>query len=134
MQLGLIVQLNHRRGSCPHPAESTVVMTVYDIDGPHLVRARYCGCSRAASESGNTRLDQLFAQRWFPATWKQPKTLFTFKLLSHFHILNLQSKCNMYDFYHTILRHCNNAGIKYQAVSGRSRLGCIEITLPSESL
>lgn len=117
MDLGLIVQLNHRRGACPSRSTSTHVLTVYDTNGDHQVRVSYCDCSHASTESGNTRVDQLFAQKWFPATWTQPRTVFTFGVLQQFHILNLQSKCNMYDFYRSLLRIRNNAGIENQPVS-----------------
>jgi hypothetical protein len=123
IDLGLVVQLNHRRGSCPKRVNSTTVFTVYDTNGCHNVRINYCGCARSLSDTGNTRLDQIFAQRWFPATWKRPQTVFTFNLLQTFHILNLQSKCNMYDYYHTILRRQDNAGISYQPVGHYIKVG-----------
>jgi hypothetical protein len=117
MDLGLVVQLNHCLGSCPVRETATVVLNVYDINGCHQVRVNYCGCARSISESGNSKLDQIFAQQWFPATWKQPRTVFTFRLLRQFHIINLQSKCNMFDYYQSIVRMRNNAGTKYQPVS-----------------
>jgi hypothetical protein len=116
MRLGLVVQLNHRRGPCPNPLPP-VLFTVYDINGVQSVHVQYCGCDQFASRSGNARLDQIFAQQWFPATWKQPRTVFTFAVLHFFHVLNLQSKCNMFDFYRTILRIQNNAGLDHQPVS-----------------
>jgi hypothetical protein len=118
MDLGLVVQLNHCRGACPCRSASTTVLTVYDTNGDHQVRVSYCDCPRAVvTELGNTRLDQLFAQKWFPATWTQPRTVFTFAVLQQFHLLNLQSKCNMFDFYRSLLRIRNNAGIENQPVS-----------------
>lgn len=117
MTLGLVVQLNHRRGECPQRKTSTVIFTVYHTNGDHQVRVSYCGCPRATTDTSNVRLSQIFAQRWFPATWSQPRTVFTFDMLQQFHILNLQSKCNMYDYYRTILRIRNNAGVENQPVS-----------------
>jgi hypothetical protein len=63
-----------------------------------------------------TAIMQLFRQRWLPATWNAPRTVFTFEFLNTFHLLNLQSKCNLYDYYHATLRQTNNADLQHQPV------------------
>jgi hypothetical protein len=125
--LGLVVQLNHRNGQCPHNESPTTLFMVYDTNGCHQVQVRYCTCSRSKTNSGHNRVEQLFAQRWFPATWQRPWTVFTFNLLQMFHLLNLQSKCNMYDFYHTILCRQDNAGITHIPVILVCSVSCITL-------
>lgn len=51
-------------------------------------------------------------KKWFPATLIRPQTVFTFDLLDTFHELTLQGKGNLFDFYHTLLRKTDNAGIE----------------------
>jgi hypothetical protein len=111
MELGLVVQLNHRQGDCSYSLLQACDFTVYDVNGVHTIKMAYCGCRQ------DTAISQIFRQRWFPATWKQPRTAFSFGLLKLFHIVNLQSKCNMYDFYRSILRLTNNSGVYHLPVS-----------------
>jgi hypothetical protein len=112
--LGLVIQLNHRRGNCISPVSPFRDFTIYDVNGMHQVKISYCGC--CSHDSSNTFIAQIFRQRWLPATWKQPRTAFTYALLRMFHIVNLQSKVNMYDWYKSLLRLSNNAGLDYQPV------------------
>ncbi|KDQ49016.1 hypothetical protein JAAARDRAFT_144062 [Jaapia argillacea MUCL 33604] len=44
---------------------------------------------------------------YFPATLKQPSTVFTFSLLNHFHPSTLQSKVAAYDYF-IVLKHLSN--------------------------
>jgi hypothetical protein len=55
--------------------------------------------------------------RWFPATLVRPHTAFSFRLLSFFHQLQSQNKTNLYDFYNTIIRLSNSAGLSPEVVS-----------------
>jgi hypothetical protein len=113
--LGLVIQLNHRQGDCPAPVPPFRDFTVYDVNGVHQVKVVYCGCH--LTDPDHVLVHQIFRQRWLPATWKQPRTAFTYSLLKMFHIVNLQSKCNMYDWYNAMLWFNNNAGLVHQPVS-----------------
>jgi hypothetical protein len=114
-ELGLLIQLNHRRGNCPQATTQTRGFTVYHTNGVHYVNIAYCACRSHLAH--NSRLGQIFRQRWLPATWKRPRTAFTFACMNQFHLLNLQSKCNLYDYYHALLRITDNGDLKDQPVS-----------------
>ena len=60
---------------------------------------------------------QLLRIRWFPATFKQPGTVFTFRLLDLLHKLQTRSKINLYDIYTTLITMNNPAGLKPAIVS-----------------
>ncbi|KAG1743569.1 uncharacterized protein EDB91DRAFT_1080974 [Suillus paluster] len=46
-----------------------------------------------------------------PATTSDPHTAATFTLLEHFHLLSFESKVLAYEFYHSLARRNNNAGL-----------------------
>jgi hypothetical protein len=119
-KLGLVVQLNHRRGVCSNATIQTRGFTVYHTNGVHYISLSYCACQTHLAE--NSRVGQIFRQRWLPVTWKHPRTAFTFDCLNSFHLLNLQSKCNMYDYYSALLRLTDNGDIKDQPVRCDSAL------------
>jgi hypothetical protein len=112
--LGLVLQLGHPVGKpCPLPSNHRQ-LTVFDITGVHQVIFRYCSCF---PEDPTHRRRQLFRAAWFPATLIQPHTVFTLRLLDFFHQLQSQNKTNLYDFYTTIVRLCDSAGLSPEIVS-----------------
>ena len=112
--LGLVLQLGHAVGEkCPHPSRHHQ-LTIFDLNGVHQVIIRYCVCS---PEDPAYRRRQLLRMMWFPATLVQPHTVFTFHLLDFFHQLQSHNKTNLYNFYNTIVRLSNNAGLSPEIVS-----------------
>lgn len=109
--MGLTVQIGHdgQLCPCPRPAPGTQPdgFTVVDMSGIHQIRLLLCGCPLAPL----TRL-QLLQAALFPATLERPQTAFTFDLLNTFHLLNLQGKTSMHDFYYAIHFKTDNAGIE----------------------
>jgi hypothetical protein len=77
-----------------------------DTHGIHLISLDYCGC-----ETAQTPYIQLLRNRWFPATVASPKTAATFRLLEHFHLLNLESKASAFEFYRGLMRETDNTGL-----------------------
>jgi hypothetical protein len=113
--VGLVVQLNHPPGAaCKRSTLFTRDFTVVNVTGQHWVKIAYCKCK--THEAGNRRVDQIFRQRWMLATWNTPRTAFTFNLLNTFHVLNLQSKCNLFDFYQSVRRQTNNSDLDHLPV------------------
>ena len=88
-------------------------LTLFDISGVRTVRVKYCYCGKPDIPS---RL-QLLNIDWFPATTRQPGTVFTFRFLDHFHELQTRSKMNLYDFYMTHISSDNPCGLKPTIVS-----------------
>ena len=96
--LGLKVQLGHYPGdTCTSPQRSTRPFTVMHTNGIHQVDVWFCGCNLAANHGD--RVEQLLRRRLFPATTTDPQTGSTFSLLEIAHVLSVQSKLSIYDFY-----------------------------------
>ncbi|KAJ7089513.1 hypothetical protein C8R43DRAFT_1142184 [Mycena crocata] len=106
--LGLRVQLGHAGCVKPRPAPENFV--VLDTNSIHEVAVDFCGCSQAVLH-GEPYV-QLLRAGWYPATVDKPQTAATFAVLDLFHALTLQAKTTMYDFYVTLERMTNSAGLK----------------------
>lgn len=106
--LGLVVQFGHHTCSDPSPLQD---LMVFDLSGVHRLVIRYCGCGDSVS-----KYTQLLRARLFPATTERPSTAFSFNLLDFFHKLQSQNKCNLYDFYHTIIQRADAAGLDSEIV------------------
>ncbi|KAF8335185.1 hypothetical protein F5887DRAFT_892104 [Amanita rubescens] len=106
--IGLHVQLGHGGNPCPSPLPGPPTFTVFDTSGYHIVAVDYCACPRDVPIDKRT---QLLRHGWFPATFSQPNTVFTFDCLDTFHELTLQGKGNAFDFYHLLLRKTDNANL-----------------------
>ena len=87
---------------------------VFDTSGIHAVNVDYCECLK---DEVLDRRTQLLRHRWFPATFSQPNTVFTFDCLNTFHEHTLQGKGNLYDFYHLLVGKTDNANVLDTIVS-----------------
>lgn len=98
--------MGHTVGGCPSAGETVVHLRVYDTSGVHTLPVTFCDCIGAPS-----RAVQLLRIGWYPATVLRPRTVFTFDVLSTFQELNLQGKTTVHDWYHTLLRKTDGAGL-----------------------
>ncbi|KAF8134657.1 hypothetical protein K438DRAFT_1547594, partial [Mycena galopus ATCC 62051] len=109
--LGLRIQFGHPPGeycACPEPARKDFV--VLHLNGIHEVAVDLCGCeNRGAAGPPDT---QLLRGRWYPASEDRPQMCMTLAALEHFHIVTLQSKVTMYDYYQSLEKLTRNDGIK----------------------
>jgi len=120
--LGLHIQLGHGGLPCACPSRAPTNFRVFDTTGIHYVSVDYCDCR----VNGNVHsVTQLLRARWFPATCDRPMTAFTFECLDTFHLLTLQGKMPLYDFYHTIVHKQDNLELKKPTVSFLSFLGVL---------
>jgi hypothetical protein len=78
------------------------VLTVIDRSGVHEIGVRWCCCSNAPE-----RDMQLMAAGLFPATFRNPKTAFTFRVLEEFHLDNLECKTTPSQFISRLRRLTN---------------------------
>jgi hypothetical protein len=85
------------------------------MNGWHKVRTRFCTCD--TSTLWDERYRQLLRMRWYPASFKRPRTAFSFDVLETFHKLTLQGKLNLYDFNHAIMQKSDNQGRSKAVVS-----------------
>ncbi|KAN0121377.1 hypothetical protein V8E52_003273 [Russula decolorans] len=67
--------------------DSNPVITIIDRSGVHEIGVRWCCCLNAPK-----RNMQLMAAGLFPATFRNPRTAFTFRVLEEFHLDNLECK------------------------------------------
>jgi hypothetical protein len=61
--------------------------------------------------------DSLLRIGWWPATQLKPKTVATFEVLQHFHLLNKQGKVTGYSFYQALEYQTDNTGLNLPSVS-----------------
>src|ERR1019366_7717156 len=67
--------------------EGNQIITVVDRSGVHEIGVHWCSCDEAPEHDL-----QLMMAGLFPATFRNPKTAFTFRVLEEFHLDNLECK------------------------------------------
>lgn len=112
--LGFTCHLGHRGDPCPIQSPPHTI-TIVDANGWHKVKVTFCACD--ISTPWRDRYRQLLRMRWYPASFKRPRSAFTFDLLETYHKLTLQAKVNLYDFYHSIMQKSDNEGRSKPMVS-----------------
>ena len=111
--LGLRVQLGHVLGdSCPTRLAANVTFRVVHSNGIHQVAVDQCRCHGAV-----LFYKQLLRIGWWPATQLKPKTVATFEVLQHFHLLNKQGKVTGYSFYQALENQTDTTGLNLPSVS-----------------
>lgn len=100
-EVGHVVQLGHNpRDPCTNPERSSRAFTVLHVNGVHVINLVFCCCTRIGEHG--SRVQQLLRRRLLPATTQDPNTACTFQLLSAAHVLSVQSKLSLYDYYLSI--------------------------------
>jgi hypothetical protein len=109
--LGLRVQFGHPPGDyCANPEAGRKGFVVLHNNGIHEVNVDFCGCEHRGHAGA---LDtQLLRGGWYPASEERPQTCMTFVALELFHILTLQAKMTMYDYYRSLERLTRNDGVQ----------------------
>lgn len=127
-ELGLCFYIGHRHTPCPSAKPFQRILVV-DLNGAHHVNAQFCECNETPGWVEHYR--QLLRVAWYPTSFNQPRTVFTFDLLDTYHKLTLQGKLNLYDFYSSIMQKTNNYGKKTTvSLLGRSAIYHLTHTLP----
>ena len=104
--------------------EGNPVITVIDRSGVHEIGVRWCCCPEAPK-----RDIQLMAVGLFPATFRNPKTAFTFRVLEEFHLDNLECKTTPSQFISRLNRLTsdefpNTVPVGSAAISPDGKLTC----------
>ncbi|KAL0567046.1 hypothetical protein V5O48_014951 [Marasmius crinis-equi] len=108
--LGLIFQLAHpSKVVCGFPRRCREGFVVVDVDYIQEVNIQFCMCQERTVIGDY--FQQLMRRSLFAATVEEPHTAFTFRSLAFFHTLTLTGKVSNYDFYNTIERRTNGAGL-----------------------
>ena len=100
------------------------LITIIDRSGVHEIGVRWCCCPNAAE-----RDMQLMTAGLFPATFRNPKTAFTFWVLKEFHLDNLECKTTPSQFISRLRRLTsdefpNAVPVRHASISANSRLTC----------
>ena len=115
--LGQTIQLGHYPGdTCTSPQRSSRPFTVVHTNGIHQLDILFCGCNLTTIHGD--RVQQLMRRRVFPATTTDLQTGATFGLLDSAHVLSVQSKLSLYDFYISLstLTNATGANVKVRSV------------------
>jgi hypothetical protein len=86
-----------------HDKEGNPIMTIVDRSGIHEIGVSWCCCPEAPE-----RDLQLMMAGLFPATFHNPKTAFTFRVLEEFHLDNLECKTTPSQFFSRLRRLTND--------------------------
>ena len=81
------------------------VVTVVDTTGIHEMRLRFCQCQPLKA---NPIQKQLMNIGLYPSSSKRTRTVFTFRVLHHFDITNLEGKTTAWQYYSTLKRLTSN--------------------------
>ena len=108
--IGLKIQLGHQHDgcACSNPIPLRDDFTVVHLNGIHAMTVSLCGCDKAAR--AGSHIQQLLHAELWPATDAEPNTCFSFQMLENYHIMSLQGKISMYDYYHALERMTDNTG------------------------
>lgn len=80
-------------------------LTVVDTTGIHELRVRFCQCK---SLKINPLQTQLMNMGLYTSSSKRTRTVFTFRVLHHFDITNLEGKTTAWQYYSTLKRITSN--------------------------
>lgn len=103
--VNLAIHLGHPGGRCPGTTndEMGTVMTVADVTGIHTMRMFSCKC-RGHGEDAEPVIEQLLRARFWPATFTNPRSIYTFRLMDHWHLDVMQGKKPVYDYWLSLQR------------------------------
>ena len=107
--------LGHQHTSCLLSGSATRTILVIDVNGVHHVNVQFCTCTEDIQWVESYR--QLLRVGWYPASFRRPKTAFTFDILDTYHKIALQGKLNLYNFYLSIMQKTDNCGRKRVVMS-----------------
>ena len=80
------------------------LMVVVHTNGVHYLPIRVCRCPNAPSED-----IQLLQMRYYPSTYKQIRTVFTFQLLDDYLLENLECQMSTYNYFQKLRQMTNKA-------------------------
>lgn len=82
-----------------HDPNGHLYAVVVDISGIHHLAVQYCRCPGHKPDD-----EQMLDLGFFPASFKRPKTFFSFRALDNFRLDNLESKTSAYQYYAKLRR------------------------------
>ena len=81
------------------------ILTVVDTTGIHEMRTRFCRCQPLSVHPLHT---QLLNMGLYPSSTAKTRTVFTFRVLHHYDLSNLEGKTSAWQYYSTLRRLSSN--------------------------
>ena len=94
-----------KRGDKRYDDLQCPILTVVDTSGIHEIRTRFCRCGSLSSNPLHT---QLIKMGLYPSSTDRTRTVFTFRVLHHFDLTNLEGKTSAWQYYTTLRRLTSN--------------------------
>lgn len=105
------------------PLVAVRMMIIVDVSGVHELPVTICHCAHAE------RVDkQLLRMGLYPATQRQPRTAFTFKVLDDFLLTNKECKTSAMNYYNKLRRVTNDSFPHMVPVSVTLPIPCLPLT------
>ncbi|KAG8962207.1 hypothetical protein FRC05_005478 [Tulasnella sp. 425] len=107
--LGLVLYLGHNGFQCPRAARDGIrTLQLFDINGQHEIPTLFCQCSELYHDQG----DQLLAVHLYPASDDAPRTAFSFRLMKHFLLSQLEMCCSAASYYDMLALQTDNVNTR----------------------
>ncbi|KAG9040408.1 hypothetical protein FS837_000682, partial [Tulasnella sp. UAMH 9824] len=107
--IGFVLHTGHGGFQCTRAVnESVRVVQVLDINGQHSIPMLFCQCQENYEDQG----DQLFRLRLYPASDDIPQTAFTFRLMKHFLLCQLEMCCSAAGYYDMLALQTENVNTR----------------------
>ncbi|KAG8937602.1 hypothetical protein FRC00_003551 [Tulasnella sp. 408] len=111
--IGFVLHTGHKGFQCTRAVnESVRVVQVLDINGQHSIPMLFCQCQENYEDQG----DQLFRLRLYPASDDVPQTAFTFRLMKHFLLCQLEMCCSAARYYDMLALQTGSVNTRFLKV------------------
>ncbi|KAI0648456.1 hypothetical protein C8Q79DRAFT_905667 [Trametes meyenii] len=101
--MGLVLHGGHSGKPCPHKLRPARNMTIVHGRGVLNMKVSFCECARVAQSQA-----KLIDMGLYPASWEEPRTVFTQEVIQASSLLTAQGGLSTQDFYTFLRRTTNN--------------------------
>lgn len=107
--LGFVLYLGHNGYQCPRaPCDGIRTLQLFDVNGQHEIPTLFCQCSELYHDQG----DQLLGVHWYPSSDDTPRTAFSFRLMKHFLLSQLEMCCSAASYYDMLALQTDNVNTR----------------------
>lgn len=106
--LGVALRLGHEGRRCEYYQRTARPMCIVSEEGIHQLDVEFCACLDPQTQAAKPEAVQLLEHGFWAASWTQPQTAFTIKLLKSYSLLANQAQVNSYDYFNILRRKTDN--------------------------
>ncbi|KIO27389.1 hypothetical protein M407DRAFT_73231 [Tulasnella calospora MUT 4182] len=107
--VGFVLHIGHGGLQCPRATwESVRTVQVLDINGQHSIPMLFCQCHELYEDQA----EQLLQLRLYPASDDSPRTAFTFRVMKHFLLCQLEMCCSAASYYDMLALQTDSVNIR----------------------